>query len=79
MAHKTLDLSKSVFDLTLQYPELIEVLAQIGFADIAKPGMITTAGRIMTIPKGARLKRFDLDEVISSLENHGFSIERQVD
>lgn len=50
---KTLDLSQSVYTLCAKNEELAVILKQIGFTDITKPGMLTTAGRFMTIPKGA--------------------------
>jgi len=50
---KTLDLSQSVYTLCTKNEELAVILKQIGFTDITKPGMLTTAGRFMTIPKGA--------------------------
>ena len=33
------------------------ILAEIGFVDILKPGMLNTAGRFMTIPKGAAMRK----------------------
>ena len=53
MEHKTISLRQSVYALCAQYPEIREILAEIGFRDITKPGMLETAVRFMTIPKGA--------------------------
>lgn len=69
---KTIDLSQSVYALCSKYPELIGIMAQIGFADIAKPSMLQTAGRLMTIPKGAALKKRDMDMIKEKLEAHGY-------
>ncbi len=74
MESKTIDLKQSVYTLCTQYPELAEILKQIGFTDITKPGMLATAGRFMTIPKGAALKRMDLGVVRSMLAEHGFQV-----
>lgn len=51
---KTLDLSRTVHDLVADYPELRDVMASIGFPDIAKPMALNTVGRVMTIPQGLR-------------------------
>ena len=74
MESKALDLKQSVYTLCTQYPELVDILKKIGFADITKPGMLATAGRFMTIPKGAALKRIDLAVVKSMLAEHGFQV-----
>lgn len=45
-----------------------------GFHDIVKPGMIKTAGRYMTIPKGAAMKKLDISEIKKDLINKGYEI-----
>lgn len=75
MEAKRIDLSQSVFALCSQYPELVGVLAELGFSDIAKPGMLETVGRFMTIPKGAALKKIPLPDIRAALAAHGFSID----
>lgn len=74
MSEKIVDLDQSVYELCSRHPDLPEVLRNIGFTDIVKPGMLQTAGRIMTIPKGAKMKRIPLDKIISALENSGFTV-----
>lgn len=73
MEPKRLDLSKTVFELTTEHPDLIDVLVELGFTDITKPGMLNTAGRFMTIPKGVAMRRRDLEEVRIDLEARGFT------
>jgi len=69
---KTIDLSKSVYDLCKEYPELPEVLAELGFHDIIKPGMLATVGRFMTLPKGALAKNIELEIIQQTLHQHGY-------
>jgi hypothetical protein len=69
---KQIDLKKSVYELCQEYPELLELLNDIGFHDIQKPGMLNTVGRFMTIPKGATAKKIDLDLIKKELEKHDF-------
>lgn len=71
---KQIDLKKSVFELVKTYPELKEVLVELGFKDIVLPGMLETAGRIMTIEKGAKMKQFDIKDIIKKLEDKGYGI-----
>jgi len=73
---KELDLSKSVYQLTKKYPELIDILKELGFAGIVNPLVRKTLGRKMTIPKGCENQKKDLAEVVEVLEESGFSIKQ---
>lgn len=75
MSQKTLDLSKSVYDLCTQYPELKEVMASIGFDEITKPGRLQTMGRLMTIPKGCKTKGLELADVVAAFQTAGFAVD----
>lgn len=74
MEEKRIDLNESVYSLCKEHPELTGILADIGFKDITKPGMLASAGRFMTIPKGAAMKKLDLDKIIRQLAGNGFSV-----
>jgi len=69
-----IDLSKSVFEICREYPEVIEIMKELGFKDIANPAMLNTAGRFMTIPKGAAMKNIDLDKIKQIFINNGYKI-----
>ena len=71
---KSIDLNKPVQKLCTEHPELIDIMRELGFTDIVKPGMLATAGRFMTIPKGAAMKKIDMDTIRRTLEEHGFEI-----
>ncbi len=71
---KKLKLSRTIHDLVEDYPELRDVMQEIGFRDIAKPMALNTVGRVMTIPKGCAIKEFKLDEVVAKLEASGFEV-----
>ena len=72
---KVLDLHQSVYTLCTAYPELVAVMEELGFRDIAKPGMLQTAGRFMTLKKGAAMKGIELTCIIEKLKEHGFTVE----
>lgn len=71
---KIIDLTKSVHDLCKENPEIIEILKEIGFDQITNPAMLNTAGRFMTIPKGAVMKGVDLGKIKEEMENKGFTV-----
>lgn len=69
-----IDFSKSLFELVSQYPVVKDIMWEIGFKEIVKPGMLQTAGRYVTIPKGAKMKKIPLTKVIAAFEAKGFQI-----
>lgn len=71
---KVIDLNKTVFELSRDYPEMIELLDELGFHDIVKPGMLQTAGRFMTLPKGAAMKKISLELIKHVLMEKGYKI-----
>ncbi|ETT71998.1 hypothetical protein C173_15549 [Paenibacillus sp. FSL R7-277] len=71
---KALKLDESVFELVTRHPEVVEIMVELGFRDIAKPGMLQTAGRLMTLSKGMKLKKIELETVRLAFQQHGFEI-----
>lgn len=71
---KKIDLNWSVYDITKTYPEVIDIMANLGFDEIKKPAMLNSVGRIMTIPKGAKAKGISIPVVIAELIKNGFEI-----
>lgn len=71
---KELDLSKPLFDLVAEFPEVKDIMFALGFEAITNPGMLQTAGRYMTIPKGAKMKKIPMEKVVTIFEQHGFQV-----
>lgn len=74
MSEQILDLRRSVYELCTANPEIQPILAELGFTDITKPGMLATAGRFMTIPKGAKLKRLSMDHIKQTFISRGYRV-----
>lgn len=77
MNKKILDLKKTVFELTNDNPEVIDILKELGFENITNPAMMKTAGRVMTLPKGAKMKGLKLEKIVETFRERGFLIINQ--
>ncbi len=73
---KVLDLSHTIYALCQEYPGLMEQLRGVGFARI-NPAMLATAGRFMTIPKGAAANRLPLTPILNALREQGYTINHE--
>lgn len=71
---KIIDLNKTIFEIYSKYPEIVDIMKELGFDQIAVSGMINTVGRFMTIPKGAKMKNIELAAIIRILEEKGFCV-----
>ncbi|MBQ9058475.1 MAG: DUF438 domain-containing protein [Atopobiaceae bacterium] len=71
---KTLDLTKTVFDLSQDYPEFIDIMTELGFSEIAKKPVLHSVGKLMTVPKGAQMKGIELSKIIKAFTDAGFEV-----
>ena len=72
---KKLDLSKSVYDLVKEYPEVIDIMKGLGFTEITNKVMLHSVGKIMTIPKGAKMKGISMMDIVGAFMKAGFTLE----
>lgn len=69
-----IDFSKPVYDISKDNPEVIEIMKTLGFENITNPAMLNTAGRFMTIAKGAEMKNLDLDIIKEAFIKKGYNV-----
>jgi hypothetical protein len=74
MEQKIADINKSIYSLCHNDDNLKEILYDLGFKDIIKPGMMNTAGRFMTLKKGAKMKHIPLSTIILALKESGYKV-----
>ncbi len=74
MNTKRIDLSKCVHALCQEYPELVAIMSELGFTEVAKPAKLNTVGRMITLPKGARMMGIDMERIKGVLAGHGFEV-----
>jgi len=75
---KTINFSRSVYELVTEYPELADIMAQLGFSEVKKPAILHSVGKLMTIPKGAKMKGINMLDVVTALLRSGFTIESEM-
>jgi len=75
---KKLDLSKSVYDLVKEYPEVIDIMKSLGFSEITNKVMLNSVGKIMTIPKGAKMKGVSMIDIVGAFMKAGFTLEGEM-
>lgn len=71
---KTLDLSKSVYELVKEFPDVTDIMVELGFGEIRKNAVLNSVGKLMTIPKGAKFRKLDLNEIVKRFEKAGFEV-----
>lgn len=72
---KTINLNHTVYEIANGNPEVLDILFELGFRDIVKPGMLNTVGRFMTLTKGAAMKNIDLDMIKERFLEKGYIVE----
>ena len=71
---KILDLDKSVASLVKEYPEVADIMVELGFTEIKNPAMLASVGRIMNLKKGSQMKKIPMEEIVRAFREKGFEI-----
>jgi len=71
---KKIDISKSVYEICKENPDVIEIMKSLGFENITSPGMLNKAGRFMTISKGTAMKNIAIDKIKEEFAKRGYEI-----
>ncbi|MTD42305.1 DUF1858 domain-containing protein [Erwinia sp. CPCC 100877] len=69
---KEIDVNQSVYQMVSTFPETKKIMYDLGFRSIVEPGMLNTAGRYMTLAKGAKLKKIPIDNIEHAFTENGF-------
>ena len=66
--------NESVYEITKAHPEVVEVMMELGFTDVARPGMVHAVGRATSLFKGAKLRNIEWDEIVKTFAAKGFEL-----
>lgn len=72
--NKTVDFTRTVYEICRDNPDVAEIMKSLGFENITNPAMLNTAGRFMTIPKGAAMKGIELEKIKEEFIKRGYII-----
>lgn len=73
---KIIDFQKTVYEMCKDDSFVIEIMKELGFEQITKPGMLHTAGKVMTISKGARMRGIALSDIVQTFEKYGYTVKQ---
>ncbi|MCM8767976.1 MAG: DUF1858 domain-containing protein [Candidatus Omnitrophica bacterium] len=74
---KEIDINKTVYELTQQYPELIDILSDLGFLGIKNPVLRNTLGRTTTLKQGCEKQGKNINDIIKKLEEKGYRVKKE--
>ncbi len=66
--------TEKIYNIANKHPDVVEIMVELEFKDIVKPGMLATAGKVMTIEKGAKMKNIPWDNIVKVFMEHGYSL-----
>lgn len=72
---KKLDMNKNVYELCKEYPEIKDILVDLGLDAIKNSVMFNTVAKVMTIEKASKIKNIDMEKIIKKFEERGFVFE----
>jgi len=79
MAAKSININKSVYELCREYPEIRDILYDLGFEPIKNDIAFNTVARAITLEKASKIKNIDLNDIIKRLEENGFETHKSLD
>lgn len=75
MQMKTININNKLYDIIVEYPEVKEIMANLGFTNILNPVMLNTMGRVMTLKNGAMTKNISIETLQTEFTKYGYQLE----
>lgn len=72
--NKEINLDEPLLSIINRYPDLLDILYELGFTQIKMPGMLQTAGRFMTLRNGCELRKIDIEILKKVLLDKGYDL-----
>ncbi|MFW5838825.1 MAG: DUF1858 domain-containing protein [Bacillota bacterium] len=65
----------TIYALVKLFPKSADVMKNLGFLDIVRPGMLQTVGRVMTLKKGCKMKKINYNQAKMAFLDIGITFE----
>ena len=75
MTKKLINTNKNIYELCKEYPEIKNILSDLGFEAIKNPVMFNTMAKLTTIDKDSEIKNINMQDIIKKFEEKGFAFE----
>lgn len=72
----TIDMDTTVYQMIKENPKIKEIMVELGFKDIVKPGLLQSVGRLMSIESGCSMKGIDIEDVKEIFCVNGFELKK---
>lgn len=70
-----ININDTILSIISKDEKLKDILFDLGFKEITKPGMLQTVGRFMTLKAGSNMRKIDLETIKERLEALGYQVE----
>ncbi|OEJ13867.1 histidine kinase [Brachyspira hampsonii] len=67
--------NETIYNLCTKYPQIKEILFDLGFDKIKNPMMFNTVSKFMTLNKAIKMKGIDSEKLRKKFNEHGFNFE----
>lgn len=71
---RIIDFTVPIKKLAQEYPDFIQIMYDCGFTRIKIPGLLSTVGRVMTIPLGAQAMHLNLNDIKKAFQEKGYKV-----
>ena len=75
---KMISVDEKIINVTDEYPEIIDILVDMGFIHLKNPVMRASVGKVITLRKAAKNHDLKLSEIQKILNEHGFDILEEI-
>lgn len=71
---KQIDPKQTIFEITSQHSELIEILAELGFLGVKNPILRKTLGKKTSLIEGCKRQGKSIEEIREKLKEMGYNL-----
>ncbi|QOQ78631.1 DUF1858 domain-containing protein [Aerococcus urinaeequi] len=68
------DFNRPVKQVLDSYPELLDILVDLGFKPLANPAIRQSVGKVVTLKQGCKLINLPLEQLVNELQWNGYTV-----